>query len=120
MKFFLLPLTVAFLSVQTAVNAAKTLTFESIATKPSSSKLLLAGFLDDIKDSVESVQDTVEGTNETAKDTVDAVHGTNEAVGESRQLIKGENSQDSTVVDVTEMQETTENQESPDNSGNSF
>ncbi len=86
------------------------------------SEIILAGFLDgitDIKNSVEEVKDTIDTTNETTVDTIDTVHGINQGIGDSKKIVEGgAESQESNIVEETQLLETTESVE--ESNSNSF
>ncbi|MCC0178779.1 hypothetical protein I4641_17550 [Waterburya agarophytonicola K14] len=113
-KRFLLPLACSLLLVPTVANASATSILEVNNIKSNESGFILAGFLDsitDVKEGVESVRDTIDTTNETTTDTIDAAHGVNEGVGNSKKIVDGGGeSQESEVIENTEVIETTEGQ----------
>ena len=114
-KQFLFPLAISLLLVPASVKASTSDTVETNNLKSNSSEIILAGFLDsitDIKDGVESVKEGIDTTNETTTDTIDAVHGINQGVGDSKKIVEGGGeTQDSEVIEQTQVQETTESQE---------
>lgn len=112
-KRLLFPLACSLLFAPTAANTANAIASEKPSLENVRAGIIMAGFLDDIKDEVEGVRDTVDTTNETVTDTTDAAHGVNDGVGNSQQIIKGGGeSNDSEVIEETEVIETTEGQES--------
>ena len=122
-RHLLYPLTFCLLLAGASANASIPDASKVNNLKSGASKIILAGFLDgitDIKETVEDARDTVETTNETTTDTIDAAHETNEAVGNSQEIIKqGGESQESTVIEQTEVLETTEESEAAE-TGDSF
>lgn len=112
-KRLLFPLACSLLIAPTAVHASTAIAPDSLSLENARSQMIMAGFLDAVKDNVESVRDSVDTTNETVTDTTDAAHGVNEGVGNSQQIIKGGGeSNDSEIIEETEVLETTVGQES--------
>ena len=100
----------------TAINNAKS---DLVIT--SGEPTIMAGFLGGIKKEVEGVRDLVDTTNEDATDTIDAAHGANEGIGNTQQIIKGGGeTNDSEVIDQTQVSEGTEEIVSPTDDGASF
>ena len=114
-KQFLFPLALSLFLAPISVKASTSDTVEANSLESNPSEIILAGFLDsitDIKEGVESVKDGINTTNETTTDTIDAVHGINQGVGDSKKIVEGGGeTQNSEVIEQTQIQETTESQE---------
>ena len=108
------PLACSLLLLPLTANAASLDNEKVDSMIPSGETITIAGFLDSInsvKDTVEGVRDGVDATNEITTDSIDAVHGVNEGVGNTQQIMKGGGeSNDSTIIEQTQVSETTEEQ----------
>ena len=93
----------------------------SVAT--SSQPTLIAGFpnLGGIKETVEGVRDDINNTNETVTDTIDAGHGVNDGIGDGKKIVEGGGqTNDSEVIEQTQVSEGTEGIVSPTDDSASF
>ncbi len=121
MKSIFLSLTFSLFVVPNTVNAA-TVNLPSSPLESGDRHTLIAGFLDDIKNEVEGVKDTIDTGNNNTQDTIDTVHGIDNSVGNSLGIIKGgNNTQESTLIQQTEINgEPSENEASEENNDSDF
>ena len=104
-----------------AANATAINNVKSDSAVASSQPTIIAGMFDGIKNTVEGVRDDIESTNETVTDTIDAGHGVNDGIGDGKKIVEGGGqTNDSEVIEQTQVSEGTEGIVSPTDDSASF